>query len=183
MRVRRNGLSTLSAAIEWLSGAWDDRDTPRRLHDRYLDDGGTPRYAPAFATHMAAKPDDRWYPRRGCLHKGLLPNADVSLCPECHGAGSVATDYMEYRWPMWRALTLMQRKHPASYDVVLTLVVNAYSVRDMVHLGYGEGAVLTAIRRLFDCYERAPVRVPYSDKSEAQQVAERRYPEVASATS
>lgn len=147
--TRRNGLPTLSDAIAWLSAEFAARETPARLHQREHDGWGL-MFAPAFARRLDAKPEDQ-------VHEHAPPYRR-DACP--------------WRYGMWRALTLLRKRSEPSYDVVLTLVINSYSVGDMGTLGIGPGVILTSIRRLFDCYERAPQTVGWVSKSEAQQVAE-----------
>jgi hypothetical protein len=148
--MRRTGLSDLPAAVEWLRQAWDTRDTPNRLHEREHDGWGL-MYAPAFARRLGAKPDDKRHDHAAPFH---------------------ATDACPWRYPTWRALVLLRAGSEPSYEAVMTLVINGYSVRACARIGYGSGALLTAIRRLFACYELAPVRVAYTQKSEAQRTAE-----------
>lgn len=147
---RRAGLPTLTEAVDWLASVWEDRDTPTRLHKAEHDGWGL-MYAPAFARYLGATPYDL---------------VQVSTDPERPSAMTNT----EYAAPLWRALDILHRRNRGAYDTVLTLVINGYSVRGCAQLGYGEGALLTAIRRLFDCYERAPVA--YTEKSESQRMAE-----------
>lgn len=147
--MTRSGLPTLPEALTWLRQAWDERETPSRLHQREHDGWGL-MYAPAFARRLGARPGDQ-----RCDHE---PRKGPCECP--------------WRYPTWRAMTLLRKRNPVAHDVVLTLVINGYDVRGLETLGFREGALLGAIRRLFDVYERAPVRTPYSAKSEAQRVAE-----------
>lgn len=147
--TRRNGLPTLADAIAWLSAEFAARETPARLHQREHDGWGL-MFAPAFARRLDAKPDDQ-------VHEHAPP---------------YRRDGCQWRYPTWRALDALRKRHEPSYDVVLTLVINGYSVGDMGTLGIGPGVILTSIRRLFDCYERAPNPVPYTERSESQRMAE-----------
>lgn len=165
------GLPTLPDAVEWLAGVWSPRTWPTRLHLREHEGWGL-YYSAGFASHLAARPDDVFYPEDGCLHPNLYPGADHHLCPDCSGCGRTTASYQEYRYPMWRALTRLRRRHNLSYIVVMTLVINGYRTGDLVTLGIGEGIQLRAVRRLYAFYQRAPVPVPWTAKSDSQQRAE-----------
>ena len=150
MTRRQGGLSTLHEAIEWLREAWEARETPTRLHQREHDGWGL-MFAPAFARRLDAMPYDQ-------LHDHERPYRRDD-CP--------------WRYPTWRALERLRRTNRIAWDVVLTFVINAYSVVAMAALGIGPGGLLGAIRRLFACYERAPEgRRAYIAKSESQIIAE-----------
>ena len=149
MTHRQGGLPNLIEAIEWLREAWDTRETPTRLHQREHDGWGL-MFAPAFARRLDAAPDDQF-------HEHTRPYRRDD-CP--------------WRYPTWRAMGRLQKANPIAWDVVLTFVINGYSVSDMAMLGVGPGGLLGAIRRLFACYERAPNPVPYTDRSESQRMAE-----------
>lgn len=170
---RRTGLTTLPDAVEWLTQVWEDRPTPTRLHVREHDGWGL-MYAPAFARHLDARHDDTgWVTEtRTCRHPRLETRNEWE-CPDCQGAGTYSAKVRAYLYPTWRALTILRDRNLEAWELVLTFVINAYSVADVARLGHGEGALLTAIRRLFDCYERAPIEpTPWTAKSQSQQMAE-----------
>lgn len=156
--MRRTGLPDLPSAIEWLRQAWDTRDTPNRLHEREHEGWGL-YHTPAFARRLDAKPDDK-------RHDHAPPE------PRKPGAPPPPPDTCPWRYPTWRSLVMLRASNRSAHDVILEFVINGYSVSDMARLGIGPGALLAAIRRLFACYEQAPVRVGWVDKSASQQAAE-----------
>lgn len=171
-RVTR-GLPGIEDAIEWLALVWDERDVPLRLHDRGHEGWGPP-FAPAFARRLDATPDDTVHvtETRDCRHLRLV-EPELHRCPDCAGEGFYETQVLVYRYPTWRAMTRLYARHGRSWNVVVSFVISGYSRASWAAYGASEAVLLRAIRRMFDCYERAPAaRVSWLDKSQAQQMAE-----------
>jgi hypothetical protein len=150
---RRPGLETLTDALAWLRDAWEDRDVPRRLHERSFEGEGL-FYAPAFARFLSATSTD-----------------------QDHQHGKLRDDTSDdclYKWPMWRAIELLHKDSERSWERVLTLVINAYDVTDACTvLHCREGHILDAIRALHSRYRTSPGRrIAWTAKSESQQKAE-----------
>ncbi len=170
-------LPTLTDAISWLAEHWTPREFPNRIHSRDTGEDGAPAYHPAFLRYLNASPDDvtQMTNTRTCSHTRLPRNADEWTCPDCQGAGTYESTTLVYRYPMWRAMSQLGSTHKDAHDVVLTLVVNAYSVDDLDEtLGITKPMILQAIRALRGAYLQSPSRdrAAWVDKSDSQRRAE-----------
>ena len=176
---RRSALPTLADAIDWLSNAWVERETPLRLHE-HTHDGWGLSYAPAFARRLDSTPMDKHWAtqQRTCHH--LRASGNQYTCPDCSGTGTYDVTLWAWRWPMWRAMTLLERDNRAAHDVIVTLAINAFHVRDTLTVLAREGSAITeagllgVIRRLYQRYQLQPAeRGPsWLSKSDAQRNAE-----------
>lgn len=181
--MRRTPFADLGEAVLWLRENWSERDVPTRLHQRDFE-GPAPFFTPAFARYLDATPDDKALitTERECRHLRLTEvNRSPFDCPDCAGSGMFETQATAYRYPCWRAMDRLgafDRSHKpkgnaySMTEVILTLVINGFSTADLVTLGHSEATQLLAIRRLHDRYERAPIKVAYTQKSESQQNAD-----------
>lgn len=185
------GLATYADAIEWLKLHWEPREIPVRLHTVQSEGWGLFFTVP-FVRFLDAQPHEagRMVEAHICRH---VRNASDSTwdCPDCHGMGVYDASVTRFRYPMWRAMRKLSAHDkanpprpglPSMTECILGLVVHEFDGRRAARAMVGstergqwelaEPLFLLAIRRLFQRYEKGPVRVAWTDKSEAQQNAE-----------
>lgn len=175
--IRRPHFADLAESIVWLKETWTAREIPNRLHDRETGDDGAPRFSPAFARHLDAQPHDVTLvtTTRTCSHPRMARNASTWECPDCLGTSVFDSTVHAFRYPMWLALTKLNKDAPRAHEIVLTFVINAFDVGDVLTLmGIREGRLLDAIRSLYSRYQLAPEgrRLAFTSKSESQRLAE-----------
>jgi len=176
-------LPTLQAALDWLEKHWDGRNPPFTLnvHDTDGELGGL-RFSLAFERYLDAHPCCA-SPVKGngrlcvcatdeertvtCAHPTLAIGRSEKDCAECFGSGVKTTRHVQWRWPMWRAVTKLQnalrpRNEPHPYALILVLARYGWQPKSAAReLGlpwdYAEASFLRAIRQLHGRYEEAPV--------------------------
>jgi hypothetical protein len=173
-------IDSLAAACAYVETVWhdDERVVPSRLHQRGpqpRDLSGSPRWAHAFAKFIFASPDET---------EEVLSGHDEYGEPRYHE---------EYRYPLYRALSLLARRqhdrwtkdstrrpfHPSVVSV-LRAMAKADFRPELVRLRYSDGTrvppdlaelfCVGAARKLRGCY--VETYVSWVDKSASQRAAE-----------
>lgn len=178
---------TLADAIDWTVERWDQqRPAPLRLHQAHTTDGalGAPRFTHRFEVTLDESLESTTDATRTtrCFHP-LLPRSKPERdCPECYGVGVKDVRVDRYKYAMTLALsrlaiTLRPRRQPHPYKLICALADHGWDPHrtaqslDM-HYDLAEALLLRALRQLHSRYEEGPVRVKWTEKSQAQQQAE-----------
>ncbi len=170
-------IDSRQAACDFLESIWnDDRQPPVRIHERGpqpRDLSGSPKWSGAFNAYIYASPNE----------VQVIRSTDRGVVDEHH----------YYRYPLWRALTLIGRRdhdrwtkdvprrpfHPPPVNVLYAMAAAGFEP-SRVRLVYGDGTAVPdemadlfcigAVRKIRGVY--VETYIPWVDRSESQRAAD-----------